>query len=336
MSGASIMDKLQRNLTDYLRESLGVSIEFSPWEEAKSLPLYLSGLYEFLCAEVMECPCLFLLARDGESVTPAALARHLFQIQNVWPDEVVYVCPTMPAHNRQRMVQRHIQFVVPHKHLYIPFLGVESRERTRQKRLSPPRQTFSPATQKVLLHLLLSQDAIPSASRIAAQIGYTAMTISRAFSELESAGLVSVEKQGRSNLVQLSGPKRKIWKKAQSFLFNPVSRIYSVELDGRNGRNVKPQPLASLSALAHYSMLAEPKGLTIAVSRSRAKGLLSNGPLPAGRVDDPGWIAFEVWKYDPGLLDDVVDPLSLALSLQGETDERVQMAVEQMIRDLPW
>ena len=37
-----------------------------------------------------------------------------------------------------------------------------------------------------------------------------------------------------------------------------------------------------------------------------------------------------------GLGVDVVDPLSLALSLEGSRDERIELALEQMEEALPW
>ena len=50
-----------------------------------------------------------------------------------------------------------------------------------------------------------------------------------------------------------------------------------------------------------------------------------------------GRYCLEVWKYNPKQLanlvqDDysVVDPLSLYLSLKNETDERIEMALEQI------
>ena len=40
-----------------------------------------------------------------------------------------------------------------------------------------------------------------------------------------------------------------------------------------------------------------------------------------------------MWKYDPLLLsrDGVVDPLSLVMSLRGNTDERVEEALEDLM-----
>ena len=48
--------------------------------------------------------------------------------------------------------------------------------------------------------------------------------------------------------------------------------------------------------------------------------------------------ALELWIYDPALVPgrDTVDPLSLTLSLQDSTDERVLQALDDLKGQLPW
>ena len=56
-----------------------------------------------------------------------------------------------------------------------------------------------------------------------------------------------------------------------------------------------------------------------------------------------GRYALEVWKYNPlALVDElpndgiVVDPLSLYLSMQDNRDERIEMALDQIIENFIW
>ena len=53
-------------------------------------------------------------------------------------------------------------------------------------------------------------------------------------------------------------------------------------------------------------------------------------------IDAGNQFALELWRYDPGKLSEgnCVDPLSLALSLQNDQDERVEMAVEEMLEKI--
>jgi Tfp pilus assembly protein PilO len=55
-------------------------------------------------------------------------------------------------------------------------------------------------------------------------------------------------------------------------------------------------------------------------------------------VNDLHCNEIQVWSYDPKLfaVAGVVDRLSLFLSLRDEKDERVEAALEQMMKEMPW
>ena len=52
----------------------------------------------------------------------------------------------------------------------------------------------------------------------------------------------------------------------------------------------------------------------------------------------PGACEWELWHYSPAIVpdSDTVDPLSLTLSLQGNQDERVQLALDELKGRFPW
>ena len=84
-------------------------------------------------------------------------------------------------------------------------------------------------------------------------------------------------------------------------------------------------------------MLTEPQWSVYAVSPAQWKTAAQAGiePLPEPL---PGACEWELWHYNPALLPDseTVDPLSLTLSLQGNTDERVQLALDELKERYPW
>ena len=51
-----------------------------------------------------------------------------------------------------------------------------------------------------------------------------------------------------------------------------------------------------------------------------------------------GTYRIEIWRYDPKLLthSEVVDKLSLYLSLVNHEDERVQIELDKLIADIQW
>jgi hypothetical protein len=52
----------------------------------------------------------------------------------------------------------------------------------------------------------------------------------------------------------------------------------------------------------------------------------------------PGVCEWELWHYNPVIVpnSDAVDPLSLTLSLQGNADERIQLALDELMERFPW
>jgi hypothetical protein len=95
---------------------------------------------------------------------------------------------------------------------------------------------------------------------------------------------------------------------------------------------------AGLSALATYSALAEPAVPVVALDRVKARSLQGVRGVQELPTADEAELEVEVWSYKPGLLSEgaAVDRLSLYLSLRDDTDERVQSALDEMMRGVTW
>jgi hypothetical protein len=167
------------------------------------------------------------------------------------------------------------------------------------------------------------------------ELGYTAMTLSRAVKELTAAGLATLRIEGRARWLHTERTAAETWERAKPMLRSPVKRRVWVLPPTKS----KPRPLrlAGLSALARFSMLSEPQWPTYAVAQAEWKAATLAGfetlPEPL-----PGACEWELWHYSPALVrdSDTVDPLSLTLSLQGNQDERVQLALDELKGRFPW
>jgi hypothetical protein len=140
---------------------------------------------------------------------------------------------------------------------YLPDLGLDLREYFRQ-RAPAAAAALSPSAQAMLIVALLRQpwqfDWQPS--KVAVALGYTPMTLSRAVKELTAAGLATAYSVGRSRWLRMEHPPEQAWERAKPALRTPVKRTVWVAAMGRAHR---PSRIASLSALARYSMLTGPK-----------------------------------------------------------------------------
>jgi DNA-binding MarR family transcriptional regulator len=327
------MQGLLAQLQQYLHENLGIGITLAPWAGGSRLPLYLRDRYRFFHAQLLGTACLFVIDQARAAEPPAAVRKHLDQVRVKWSDATVYVRGQVTAYNRKRLIEQKVPFIVPGNQMYLPMLGIDLRERFRPTR--PDRQPFSPSAQAVLIWTLLHRAPALNPSDLATKLGYTAMTMGRALSELEAADLAESSLSGRQRDVRLKVSGRAAWQKAQEFLRTPVVGRYPLHVT--RGESL-PGPRSGLTALAHYSSLSEPAGVVVAVSRKVWRSLASHDRTMTVHKPEPDAPTVEVWSYDPTLLaeDAAVDPLSLYLSLSQETDERVQAALGQMLEDVQW
>lgn len=119
----------------------------------------------------------------------------------------------------------------------------------------------------------------------------------------------------------------------QNLLVNPVMKTVFVDETPKELVLIR----SNISALSEYSDLNESTQQFYAVEKTVFYELKKNS-----RIKNPnrqeGAVAIEVWKYNPELLigellssASVVDPLSLYLSVQDKKDERIEMALEQIL-----
>nr|WP_298718616.1 hypothetical protein [uncultured Steroidobacter sp.] len=319
----------------YLRDALGADAQILPWSDARKLPYFLRDAFYLNTLRLFDREFLLASPRQGQIPGLSALRTQLDKVAQVAGCPVVFTASALASYERKRLVEQKVPFVIPGNQLYLPDLGIDFREYFRQ---APAAVTaLTPATQAVFIAALLRKEwqVQWQPAEVTTALGYTAMTLSRAVRELTAAGLVGGHQEGRTRIVEMKYPPAEAWEHAKPLLRSPVKRSVWLEEDLR-GR-VSESPLAGLSALAFYSMLAEPPRPIYAVGVAQWKAVQRAGvtTLPESRSDASLW---QVWSYAPNLLpgSEAVDPLSLTLSLQDEQDERVQQALQELRGRFPW
>lgn len=249
---------------------------------------------------------------------------------------VVYVTGALASYERKRLIEQKVSFLVPGNQLYLPDLGIDLREYFRKPPAAPD-TALSPATQAMLIAVLLRTPwrAEWQPAEVVSELGYTAMTLSRAVKELTAAGIATSRTEGRARWLHAERTAAQTWERAKPLLRSPIKRRFWA----RPVPKWKPPHVrqAGLSALARFSMLSEPQWPIYAISPAQWKTATHAGivtlPEPL-----PGACEWELWHYNPALIheSETVDPLSLTLSLQGNTDERVQLALDELKARFPW
>jgi hypothetical protein len=336
LSTATRSSVVDQEVQKYLQDTLGLTPKIRQWAGARKLPYYLQDAFEFRELTLLDKKTLLAVERRTTAVPAAALREQLNAVAAIAGLPLTYVTAVLQSYERRRLIQQKVPFIVPGNQLYLPELGIDLREYFRQ-RPGVREAQFSPSTQAMLISALLrvpwEPDWRPAAD--AAKLNYTPMTVSRAVKELTEAGVGELRRKRRERWLYLGDRPADIWERTKASLRSPVTRTawanYTSPLLPARA------PLAGSSALAQCTMLAEPPWPTRAISsqqwRSATRAGLQTLPEPIS-----GAHQWQVWTYDPDLAMSrkTVDPLSLTLSLQGESDERVQLALDELKEQFPW
>lgn len=324
---------LADNFVAYVSEIAGQSVVWSP-SASERLPQYLAQQYELCQIKIGGRQFLGILIKDPSEFRPSAFTKHLRQIISARSGVEGYclIAQDLPGYVRHRLVDRKIPFVVPGRQLYWPELGLIVQ--VSRKTSWVPVETLSPATQAVLIYALCREDQGPVTPKmLSEELGYTAMTMSRALDEIEINELGQVVRYGRERLLIFLKEKDDLWQAALPYLRNPVRETVRVK------ENQLPPNLrlkAGETALATLSMLVSPKEAVYAMGREAWKTLAGNVKLIP--IEDEDTCRIQLWRYDPELFAfrGRVDRFSLYLSLRDEEDERVQTAIEEMMEKTEW
>ncbi len=328
-TGVLPLDVIIKTLEHYLCEVLNVRFRVRPWKSKSDLPLFLVNFYEFYEITLLEQPCLLMIAKEGGAATPAAVKKHRKQVQTKWDGLCIYVQATISAHNRQRLIQHRVPFIIPGNQMYLPDLGIDLREYYQQPKTR--RKPFSPATQAVVIYALcrgISEGY--TAFELVKELNYSRMTLIRSFNELDAAGIGKTHRRGRERYWLFGGSKRELWKQAKPLLRNPNKQCIWI-------KSKESRIKAGLSALAEQSMLNPPTIPIYATSMDDWKNWRESNVevLP---IREDATAELEIWCYNPNLFSEkgIVDPFSLYLSMEETEDERIEAALEEMMEKIEW
>lgn len=319
-----LIDDAQRYLADLLPGDVS---DVGIWE-ARALPYLLQDAFELGELDVHGHKVILATARTPQP--QQTLQRLLFRLRDATQQRVLYVAPHLTTYERRRLLAERVEFVVPNSQLYAPSLALDLRERPATSAPLPEVLCLGPATQAVLLTLLLLESDSMATLAIARKLGYSPMTASRANRELEAAGLAHVSKAGSHSMLSLVGSPSHVWARAKPLMRSPVAKeLHVAAIPPVHAGLLK---LAGETALAELTLLAAPEELVLAIGANdwRAHG----SAFEVREQADADTVKLQVWSYHPWLWQngDTVDPLSLTLSLQHVFDDRVQIALDELER----
>lgn len=306
---------------EYIRTLLGIKVEYKTVDNLH-FPNFIVSRYQIQKA-VLDGVDVFFLHPVTELDAVGTLKKHIARVQKVENIPVVLILEQLAYRQKEYLLREKIPFIVNGKQVYLPFMAIYLQERGDAEKID--KKELLSASQVVLLYFIYHGSGKQIMSRAVMDLELTSTSVSRAVRQLEELGLLRTEKDGVQKILysELSGAE--LFQKAHNNFQNPVKKTIYIP-----AKQIEEMPLKSgYTALAGYSMLNEPNVVCYAAdSVSRWNGIATKK-----LQDEQTQVAVELWRYNPKKLSrtDTVDPLSLALTLENDADERVEEAIEEML-----
>lgn len=309
---------------DYIEKILGEKVVRRQWNNADKLPHFISDRYRLEQACIGEHDCLLIIPRD-ELGTISALKKHINRIQGEWDEFIILELQKLTRQRKESLISNKIPFVVPGRQLFLPFMGVFLQERN-DSAATLAFDKLMPSAQMLLFYFIYNGNTPLYISKIPEKFNLSAMTVSRAANQLIELDLLQSHKDGVQKVVTSSLSPKTLFAKARPFLINPVrNKLY---LDAEL---IKEDYFTSgLSALSQRTLLGAPKIATFGTTEA-----VQVTPGNSQLIDSAKQYELELWKYNPCVLSEEhgVDILSLSVSLSHLRDERVEIAVDEMLEN---
>lgn len=328
-----------------MRQALSTDIQPEPLNKLGNMPLFINETYKFWTMSIFDHPILLAEPKNSEEMSILKTVKNFELLEGGQKRNAVLVLPTITALNRKRLIERHINFIVPGKQMFLPDLLIDLKETFAKPSVNRNPAKLAPSAQLLLLYNILNRNDIwkleeHSFKEIAKKMNYTPMAVTKAVENLKMLGLIDT-KGGKEKFIRFRLQGRALWEDAKNrnILINPVRKMVFID--------EKPKDIfllhANGSALTEYSDLNDNHPECFAMDKNIYYNQLEEGGFK-NENETEGRYCLEIWKYDPknliGNLNSkigVVDPLSLLLSIKNDNeDERLEMAMDQILKQMKW
>ena len=295
------------------------------------LPLYMTSGRSFWKYSYSGNEFILVTVSSDEKFGVIALEKQRILFEKALGKPVAFSFSYISGRQRDSLIERNIPFISDGRQIYLPFLGIMLSDRLVQKK-QINLEKMMPVTQVLFLHMLYNSKNEPVMKKDAAEfLGVTRTSITRASEQLISMELISQEMVGKECYMTPVATGIELYEKAKAFLINPVQSVLTTNDD------FDSYPLSGESALSRCSMLNDPKIPVRAVYKSEvnAKDIEE---IDVRWTSDDKAVNIELWKYDPRLFErnGIVDPVSLAMSLRDNDDERIEESLEEYLEGYKW
>jgi len=304
---------------------LGLTINFKKWNKEKQLPLFILNDFLIQKAIINDIECLSLTPKEDLPTLPA-FKKQISIIKKIENVPIFLQLDVISSFRRQNLLENKIPFILKDKIVYLPFMAtyltnIYHEETTVEK--------LTLASQLLFTWILYQNTNKYYISDAVESLGFSNMTLTRAYRQLCTTQLFEEHKDGRKIFLTTSLSKVELFSKMKPYLqstFYTCGYILGKEI-------TKDMVLAGESAFSQHAEINPPRIKTYAIE----KKLSNNIKLQRECYSYDEQVELQIWKYNPLLFSPNpknIDVISLILSLLGKEDERLDIEIENLLKKI--
>lgn len=303
-------------------EILGLTLEIYEWDKSKYLPLYILNQYVINKTVINGLDCL-MLTPLSELPSLSSLKNQIKKIQNIENLNIFIKLDNITKFKKENLIKNRIPFILRNEEIYLPFLATYL---TNKEFAYEQFSHFTLSTQLLFIWILYQKTDRFFITEALNMLPYSNMTMTRSYRQLVKTGLFKECKDGRKIYLTTSYSKKELIEKARPYFISPIYSSGYIPKTDYSDILIK----SGITALSEKTMI-NPDPLTVyAISKKNQNQLKLQSEL----IDPQEQVKVDIWEYDPLIFSNdhkTIDPLSLAISLMNENDERVEEAVEELL-----
>lgn len=318
---------VKKNLQRLFQREVEMTLLTQP--ELKALPI--AARNRFLYARVAVGGEEFFLVFEEQSDELGKVAMYFKwkkRLERILGGRVVYGFPPLAARFRYRYNKEGLPYISEDGSAYVPGVVSMSLKPVAVRTKTPDK--LSALAQLIVLRDILWMDVHGlTKTELAQKLGYSRVAVGTAVKEL-----VDFRLSGYEQSLSMTSRGKALWEASRSLMTSPV--VSTCYLGGTLQKIKMLQ--AGETALSCMSLLETPSLPVVAIGRREFYQLKKTEGLDLLEDDYGASMQLQVWRYAPDALVDsmseVVDVLSLMLSLGDSVDERVRQ--ELLTLKMPW
>ena len=304
---------------------LGLKLNYTKWNKEKQLPLFILNDFLVQKAIINDIECLSLTPKEDLPTLPA-FKKQISIIKEIENVPIFLQLDVISSFRRQNLLKNKIPFILKDKIVYLPFMATyltntQYEEKTIEK--------ISLATQLLFTWILYQNANKYYVSDAVKSLGFSNMTLTRAYRQLCATQLLEEHKDGRKIFLTKKLSKVELFNKMKPYLQSPFytqGYILKKEI-------TKDMIPASEFAFSQHTHLNPPKLKTYAIEKKHSKNI----KLQRECYSYDEQVELQIWKYNPLIFSPnqkKIDVISLILSLLGKEDARLYIEIENLLKKI--